>query len=223
MDEFTNQLFHADCLTVMKQVPDDYFDLILTDPPYGIGNNITYRKDNTNRKVKSGDYGPYTWNNQSPSKAYFDEIFRISKNQIIFGANHFIEAMPINSACWLVWDKDNQSSTFAKCELAWTSFKTAVKLYKYRWNGMIQQDMKHKETRYHPTQKPIRLMQNILLDYAKAGHKIFDPFAGSGSTLIAAKSLGLIWCGCEHELDYIKMINERLSKTQMDLIGIQPC
>ena len=88
------------------------------------------------------DYGSETWDSESPEKIYFDEIFRVSKNQIIFGANYFIEKINKNSPCWLIWDKDN-SGDFADAELAWTSFNTPVRIYRWRWNGMLQQDMKH--------------------------------------------------------------------------------
>ena len=215
-----NKIHHGDCLEFMKQIPDKYFDLCLTDPPYGIGNNITYRKNQSSKRAKSKDYGNYTWNNSAPTKEYFDEIFRISKNQIIFGANHFIEAIPINSSSWIVWDKDNPFSTFANCELAWTSFKTAVRKYTYMWNGMLQADMMNKETRVHPTQKPIKLFIAILQDYAKKGYKVFDPFMGSGSTALASSALDLDWCGCELELEYVNAANERLRNIQPDMFGV---
>ncbi len=220
MHNLMNIIHNIDCLKFMKQIPDKYFDLCLSDPPYGIGNNITYRKNNCSKVAKSKDYGAYTWNDKKPEKSIFDEIFRISKNQIIFGANHFIEAMPKNSSCWLVWDKDNASSTFADCELAWTSFKTAVRKYTYTWNGMIQADMKNKEVRVHPTQKPIKLFTAILQDYAKEGHKIFDPFMGSGTTALACEALGLEWCGCELEEQYVDAANERLKTIQPDIFGV---
>lgn len=204
----------------MKQIPDKYFDLCLTDPPYGLGNNITYRKNQGGKRAKSQDYGKYTWNNKIPSKEIFNEIFRISKNQIIFGANHFIENMPINSSCWLVWDKENPFSTFANCELAWTSFKTAVRKYSYMWNGMIQADMRNKEIRVHPTQKPVKLFTAILQDYANTGNKIFDPFMGSGTTALAASALNLEWCGCELEEEYMKKANKRLKIIQPDMFGL---
>lgn len=217
---FENTIKNIECLSYMKTIPDKWFDLVLTDPPYGIGNNITYRKNQSSKRAKSKDYGKYIWNDKKPDKDIFDEIFRISKNQIIFGANHFIESMPKNSSCWLVWDKDNEFSTFANCELAWTSFKTAVRKYKYTWNGMIQADMRNKEERVHPTQKPVKLFISILQDYAKAGHKIFDPFMGSGTTAIACASLGLEWDGCELEPKYVQEATKRLKNIQLDLLGI---
>jgi len=118
-----------------------------------------------------------------------------------------------------VWDKDNGASDFADCELAWASFKTAVRKYKFRWSGMLQQDMANKEERHHPTQKPTELFKMLLRDYAIKQEKktIFDPFMGSGTTALACKSLGLDWCGCELEADYVEIANKRLEAVQGSL------
>jgi len=199
----------------MKEMEDDSIDLVLTDPPYGIdvakqgtvgGKNLAQAKD----------YGKSDWDEFIPTKEYFDEIRRISKNQIIFGGNYFVEYLT-NSSCWIVWDKDN-SGNFADCELCWTSFKTAVRKYKFRWNGMLQQDMKNKEYRYHPTQKPLEVMKWILQNYSKEGDLVFDGFAGSGSTLIACEQLKRKWIGVEKNEDYVKDIKHRLSNIQQTLI-----
>ena len=178
-----------DCLEYMKTVPDKYFDLVLTDPPYGIGMD---GKVGINGAGRAKEYQNKNWDKSTPSKEIFDEIIRVSKNQIIFGANHFIDKIPYSSSCWLFWDKDNKESFFADGELAWTNFKTAVRVYKFRWHGMLQQDMANKEERHHPTQKPVELFKMILRDYAIKNDytKIFDPFMGSGTTAIACKSLG---------------------------------
>ncbi len=133
-----NKIHNMDCLEFMKQVPDNYFDLVLTDPPYGInmdGGNI-----GGNNLGKAKDYVKKSWDMHPPSKEHFNELLRISKKSIIFGANHFMDLIPYRSSCWLVWDKDN-SGNFADSELAYTNFNTAVRNYKFRWNGMIQQDM----------------------------------------------------------------------------------
>lgn len=205
-----------DCLEFMKQVPDKYFDLVLTDPPYGInmdGGNI-----GGNNLGKAKDYIKKDWDKTPPSKEHFDEIIRISKHQIIFGANHFIDLIPYRSSCWIVWDKDN-SGNFADSELAWTSFKTAVRNYKFRWNGMLQQDMTNKEERFHQTQKPAELFKDLIRDYGiKNGYKtVFDPFMGSGTTAVACKSLGIDFVGCELEPDYVAIANKRLEAVQGSL------
>lgn len=216
IEDYKNKVYLGDCLEFMKNVPDDYFDLILCDPPYGInmdGGNI-----GGNNLGKAKDYIKKDWDKEPPTKEYFDEILRISKKAIIFGANHFIDLIPYASSCWIVWNKDN-SGNFADSELAWTNFKTAVRNYKFRWNGMLQQDMANKETRYHPTQKPVELFKHILRDYAVKNNytKIFDPFMGSGTTLLASMSLGLDCWGCELDEDYHKIIEKRSSQVQGSL------
>lgn len=217
MNENLNKIHCIDCLDFMREVPDNYFDLVLTDPPYGIGMDGGNIGGNNLGKAK--DYAKKNWDNKAPKKNIFDEIIRISKNQIIFGANHFIDKLPYASSCWLFWDKDN-SGNFADGELAWTNFKTAVRKYTYRWNGMLQQDMANKETRYHPTQKPVELFKLILRDYAKEGFKIYDPFLGSGTTSLACEGLThlkLQWVGTELEPEYVAIANKRLEQVQGSL------
>ena len=142
-----------------------------------------------------------------PSADYFKELFRISENQIIFGGNYFIEHL-YNTPCFIVWDKDN-SGNFADAELAWTSFKTATRIFKYRWNGMLQQDMKNKEERIHPTHKPVALYSWIFKNYARAGDKILDTHLGSGSSRIAAYKAGLDFTACELDKDYFDAQEKR--------------
>lgn len=219
-----NKIYNEDCLTFMKRVPDKYFDLVLTDPPYGIGMDgkvgISTPFKGSGKVVKAKEYTQKDWDKKAPNKELFDEIIRISKNQIIFGANHFIDKIPYPSSCWIFWDKDNKESFFADGELAWTSFKTAVRIYKFRWFGCLQQDMTNKETRYHPTQKPVELFKLILRDYAKEGFKIYDPFLGSGTTALACEGLThlkLEWVGTELEPDYVAIANKRLEQVQGSL------
>ena len=212
------KIYQTDCLDFMRQVPDRYFDLVLTDPPYGIGESL---KDNQSRSclAQSKAYTKKSWDKTIPTQEIFEQIKRISKNQIIFGGNYFIEHLN-NSSCWLVWDKVNGDNDFADCELAWTNFKTAVRKYEFRWHGMLQQDMANKETRYHPTQKPVELFKLILRDYAKEGFKIYDPFLGSGTTALACEGLThlkLQWIGTELEPDYVAIANKRLEKVQGSL------
>lgn len=211
-----NKIFNEDCLETMKRMPDKSVDLVLTDPPYGIGMD---GKVGINGAGRAKEYQNKNWDKSTPSKEIFDEIVRVSKNQIIFGANHFIDKIPYPSSCWLFWDKDNKESFFADGELAWTSFKTAVRIYKFRWHGMIQQDMANKEERHHPTQKPTELFKMILRDYAiKNDYKtIYDPFMGSGTTAIACKSLGLNYIGSELDKDYYEIIQKRLQTVQGSL------
>ena len=211
-----NKVHNINCLEHMRKIPDNFYDLCLTDPPYGIGMD---GKVGINGAGRAKEYQNKNWDKSTPSKEIFDEIIRVSKNQIIFGANHFIDKIPYSSSCWLFWDKDNKESFFADGELAWTNFKTAVRVYKFRWHGMLQQDMANKEERHHPTQKPVELFKMILRDYAIKNDytKIFDPFMGSGTTAIACKSLGLDYVGCELDKDYYEIINKRLSQVQGSL------
>jgi site-specific DNA-methyltransferase (adenine-specific) len=136
-------------------------------------------------------------------------MIRISKNQIIFGGNYFIEHLT-NSSCWIVWDKDNAESFFADCELAWTSFNTAVIKFKFRWFGMLQEDMKNKEERFHPTQKPVALFKWIIANYSEENNLIFDPFMGSGTTGVACGMLGRKFIGCEISENYYKIAEARI-------------
>jgi site-specific DNA-methyltransferase (adenine-specific) len=172
----------------MADVPDKYYDLAIVDPPYGIGAS-DYKRGGTqygNSKAKCKVYTAKNWDNNAPTEAYFTELKRVSKNQIVWGANHFISKLPFDSSCWIVWDKDNgEGSGYADCELAWTSFKTAVRRLKWRWAGMLQQNMSNKQERIHPTEKPIQLYEWLLSKYAKPNDKIIDTHGGSGSIAIA--------------------------------------
>ena len=197
-----------DCMEGMKQFPDKYFELAIVDPPYGI-DVIKSGTVGGNNLGKAKVYGAKKWDEQPPDEQYFKELQRVSKNQIIWGANHFISKIPFDSSCWVVWDKEN-SGNFADCELAWTSFKTAVRKFKYTWNGMIQENMKNKEQRIHPTQKPVALYKWLLKNYAKPGDKILDTHVGSASSLIACYDMGFEYIGFEIDKDYYEAAQERM-------------
>lgn len=164
-----------------------------------------------NAKAAPKNYKYKKWDSEPPPAEYFTELMRVSKNQIIWGANHFISRIPYNSPCWIVWDKDNGTNDFADCELAWTSFKTAVRRYKYRWSGMLQENMREKEVRIHPTQKPAALYAWLLNKYAKPGEIILDTHVGSASSLVACHRGGFRFVGFEIDPEYYKAANERLS------------
>jgi len=186
------QVYNDDCMNIMQQYEDGHFDLAIVDPPYGIGES----KNNNNSRsclATSKKYKIKDWDDSAPNIEYFTELKRVSKHQIIWGANHFIENIPnASSSCWVVWDKDNGQNDFADAELAYTSFKTAVRIFKFRWHGMLQQNMKDKEIRIHPTQKPVALYRWLLDKYAKPNFKILDTHLGSGSNAISCH-----WFGCE--------------------------
>lgn len=208
--DYINNIICSDCLDVMREMPDKCVDLVLTDPPYGIGEA---RNDNHSRSclAESKDYGCHSWDDSIPSQTHFQEILRVSKNQIIFGGNYFIDRLS-NSPCWIVWDKDNGLNDFADCELAWTSFPTAVRRFKYRWQGMLQENMREKEKRIHPTQKPVALFEWILKLYSKPGDIILDPFLGSGTTVAACINLERQYIGIEISPDYVLAAQQRIKK-----------
>lgn len=201
---------NMDCMDFMRQFPDKYFDLAVVDPPYGI--NMDGGVIGISKKAKNTQYTIKDWDKEAPDKSYFDELIRVSKNQIIFGANHFISRIPFDSSCWLVWNKENGNNPFADCELAWTSFKSAVRMFSYRWQGMLQGNMKDKEIRIHPTQKPRALYAWIFENFARGGQKILDTHLGSGSSRIAAYHAGLDFYGCELDKEYFDKANERFEK-----------
>lgn len=206
------QITNEDNMALMARYPDNYFDLAIVDPPYGIGESSNDNKSRS-KLGKSKDYGNKDWDNSAPNIEYFIELKRVSKNQIIWGANHFIENIPnSNSSCWIVWDKMNGENDFADCELAYASFKTAVRKFDFRWHGMLQGDMANKETRIHPTQKPIALYKWLLQKYAKQGDKILDTHLGSGSIAIACHDFGFELTACELDADYYKASIERIKK-----------
>lgn len=206
------KFINDDCMNVMKDYPNGYFDLAIVDPPYGISEDGA-KNHSRGLLAEPTKFTPKDWDKNSPDKSYFDELLRISKNQIIFGANHFISKIPYNSSCWIVWDKQNGTTDFADCELAWTSFKTAVRKYEFMWNGMLQGDMKNKQKRIHPTQKPIQLYDWILRNYAKKDYKIVDTHLGSGSIAIACHNFGVKeFVGIEIDKEYFDSSKERFEK-----------
>lgn len=210
------QAFNMDCMEGMKQYPDKYFDLAVCDPPYGIGiGSMNYTKSGAVRTHgaslatrrdyrKKGDW------DVKPEKKYFDELLRVSKNQIVWGGNYFADMLP-TSKSFIIWDKrvdDNMRNDFADCEYAWCSMGVA-RVFRFVWNGMLQGDMKNKEDRFHPTQKPVALYRWLLQHYAKPGDKILDTHLGSGSSRIAADELGFDFVGYEIDEEYFHLQEER--------------
>ena len=204
-----NVAYNMDCMEYMKTLPDKYFELAIVDPPYGIGESGD-KNHSRSCLAPSTDYKAFAGNDKEPPpQEYFTELFRVSKNQIIWGANHFISRMPRDTSCWIVWDKLNGGNDFADCELAWCSFPSAVRKFEFRWQGMLQGNMASKEIRIHPTQKPVALYEWLLTHYAKQGDKILDTHLGSGSSRIACYNLGFDFVGCEIDEDYFKAQEER--------------
>lgn len=210
--------FNMDCFEFMQSVPDKFYDLAIVDPPYGIGESG--KTNHTRGKLaKSKNYKPFEGDDKNaPNIGYFIELKRISKNQIIWGANHFIESIPnANSSSWIVWDKINGETDFADSELAYTNFKKAVRNFRFQWQGMLQGDMKNKEIRLHPTQKPVKLYEWILMNYAKEGDKILDTHGGSQSSRIACYNLGFELDIIELDKDYFDAGNKRFDQHKKQL------
>lgn len=211
-----NKLYLMDCMKGMAHFPDKYFELAIVDPPYGINiDKMSFTKSGAVRigKAVRRDYRmSEDWDYAAPDAAYFDELFRISEKQIIWGWNHFANRLPPTKSV-IVWDKrvaDKQSNDFSDCELAWAS-QGVARVFRYLWKGMIQGNMKDKEPRFHPTQKPVALYRWLLDTYAKPGDKILDTHVGSASSLIACYQLGFEFCGFEIDADYHAKASERLS------------
>jgi len=213
MEKFGNiTLYNDDCMNVMKTFKDKQFDLAIVDPPYGIGvNKMTL--GNGKRKIFRGNTD---WDMKSPKKEYFNELIRVSKNQIIWGANHFISKIPFDSSCWIFWDKGTGDNDFADGELAWTSFGTTVRKYFKSWVGANAKE-RTEESRIHPTQKPVSLYKWLLQNYAKEGDKILDTHFGSLSIGIACHDLGFELTAIELDKDYYKAGKKRLIEHQRQL------
>ena len=199
-------LYCGDCLEVMRLMPDKSVDLVLTDPPYG----IKIAKDGVvgiSNKAQARIYDKVEWDKKPLPRVYFEEIFRISSNQLIFGANYYARYLP-NGYGWLVWDKQRPDGTvFSDAELIFASFNNLVKTYRILWHGMIRES---KEPIHHPTQKPLKLIERLLVDYSQLGDLILDPFLGSGTTAHACERLGRKWIGIEINPDYCEIAKKRI-------------
>jgi len=194
----------------LSSFKDNEFDLAIVDPPYGIKESAHRNKSRT-KLAKTQMYKKETWDMKIPTIEYFSELIRVSKNQIIWGINYYTHVMNFSPGR-IVWHKDNGNNNFSDCELAYQSFTKAIRYVKYRWAGMLQHDMKNKEIRVHPTQKPIQLYKWLLKRYAKEGDIILDTHLGSGSSAIAAHIEGFDFTGIEIDHDYYKAAKKRFKE-----------
>ena len=215
-----NRFDNIDCMDKdkgMPSYPDKYFDLAIVDPPYGIGkdggkmgfNGKMKRGGTTNLSLKGKEYPKKEWDNNIPKQSYFNELFRVSKNQIIWGGNYFGLI-----GGYIFWDKDNGNSNFSDGELAFQSFTKSIRKFKWRWHGFFQEEMSldKREVKIHPTQKPIALYKWLLTKYAKPNDKILDTHVGSASSLIACEDLGFEYVGFELDKDYYDSAQKRLEQ-----------
>lgn len=223
-----SEVKNEDCMVGMARYPDKFFELAVVDPPYGINHPEIVSKQSGKKygvaAAPKSNYASKQWDIGVPSLDYFKELKRVSQHQIIWGANYMVEYLDASMG-WIVWDKDNCNTGFSDCELAYTSFDKALRKFKFTWNGMIQGNMKNKEIKIHPTQKPVALYQWLLKNYAKPGDKILDTHLGSGSSRIAAYKLGFDFYGWELDSEYFeaqeKRFKESISQPLFDVNPIQ--
>lgn len=207
------KITNEDNMQLMARCEDNYFDLAIVDPPYG-GNDAIGLKNNSKKKsAKRTDYRAFE--NVEPQKEYFEELIRVSRKQIIWGVNFYNNFnLSGGRICW-----DKKGTAFGRAELAYYSGSKSVNICEIVWNGMIQHDMKNKEVRIHPTQKPVKLYEWLLMNYAKEGDKILDTHLGSGSIAIACHNLGFDLTACELDKEYyndaIKRIERHRAQVRM--------
>lgn len=202
---------NRDCMEGMKEYPDKFFDLAIVDPPYGIN-----AEQGTNRasreQFKDKEYG---WDSKPPGLDYFNELIRVSKNQIIWGANHFIDNLPKrNSKHWIVWDKKNPDRCFADCEMAWCSDMDNARIFSMK---RVQELNRDDGGKIHPTQKPTALYRWLIQNYAKQGDKILDTHVGSASSLISFEEEGFDYVGFEIDKEYYDNAVKRIEAYRSQL------
>lgn len=200
-----SEVFNVDCLTYMRGLPDKFFELAVVDPPYGIGRDGSAHTTSKHGGRKAHKFKG--WDNCSPKKEYFEELFRVSDNQIIWGANYFTKHLPASMG-WIFWDK-GQRICNSDGELAFSSFERALRVVTYNRVELL------KDGTIHPTQKPVALYRWILENYAKPNDKIFDSHMGSQSSRIAAWQMGFDYYGCELDTDYFIEGNKRFEREKM--------
>ena len=205
-------IYNQDCMEAMASMKDNEFDLAIVDPPYGANDAISIPNCKNKNKQATKRIQYRQFNNIAPSKDYFKELFRVSKKWMIWGGNYF----PIKGGC-IVWNKNNPNPKFGDAELAICNTHNSVRIFNYTWNGMIQEDMKNKEHRIHPTQKPVALYTWLLDKYSQKGWKILDTHLGSGSSAIAAHNMGYEFHGYELDKEYYLAAKERLENHQRQL------
>jgi len=202
------ELFNEDCMKVMARYPDNHFDLAIVDPPYGVKRDKGFGGFGGFGKPIARTEYKGDWDSERPEAGYFVELQRVAKKQIIWGGNFFADLLPA-SGHWIFWDKVNTMPTFGDGELAWTSIdRKSVKMHRLEYNGLLGREV----SRIHPTQKPVKLYDWLLSNYAKPGQKILDTHLGSGSSAIAAHYYGVDFVGCEIDADYFKAASERIER-----------
>lgn len=217
-DDFINKVICGDCLKILPLIPDGAVDAVITDPPYGLAMDVAAHKNSGqqhgNAKCAKGKYIDTNWDSKPfEPTALLNRYFNIP--MFIFGANHFSRLLP-EMTSWLVWDKrcDLPSNDYGDAELIWSNIGGPVRIIRHRWNGMIK-DSERGQRRSHPTQKPIAVMSQIISKWTRPDDLILDPYAGSGSTLVAAKRLGRRYVGIEISPEYCKIAEDRLRQGEL--------
>jgi site-specific DNA-methyltransferase (adenine-specific) len=212
--DLENKIINADCLDILKELPDKCVDLVLTDPPYGIdyGGQLIKGEEFKFVTNKHGwrNFGNNEWDKERPSEEIFKQILRVSKNQIIWGGNYFADFLPASQG-WLVWNKGQRDFTLADGELAWTSFDRALRIFDYSRAKALQ------DGKIHPTQKPLQLMQWCLEKGSNVGDLVLDCFSGSGTTAIACHRLKRRFICIEKDKDYYEASVKRLEDARKQL------
>jgi site-specific DNA-methyltransferase (adenine-specific) len=215
MREYLN-ITNEDNMQLMKRYPDNYFDLAIVDPPYGINYD-----GNTTVKGKAGKASTFSnkqhhekkdWDNERPSLEYFTELQRVSKHQIIWGANYFVKHLDKGTKGWIIWDKAQHGLTMSDCEIACSSFQKPTRIFTQNRCIFLQEG-----NTIHPTQKPVKLYEWCLLNYAEQGFKILDTHRGSASLDIACHNLGFDLWTCEIDKEYFDNGNKRLKEHQQQI------
>ncbi len=203
------KLYNCDCLPQMRLMPDKAFELAICDPNYGIKRDVGFRgfgEPIARRQYRGG------WDNDRPPAEYFKEVVRVADRCLIFGGNYFADLLP-QGKHWIVWDKLNSMPTFGDCELIWTNIdRDSVKKHTHQWNGLLGKEKEHNNQRIHPTQKPVRLYEWLLKNYAKPGDKILDTHLGSMSSVIAANIMGYEITGYEIDENYFNAGVQRVER-----------
>lgn len=207
-------LYNMDCMELLKNTEDNYYDLAIVDPPYGIG--ISGQKKSIAKKATNNrkEHKEKKWDNSIPNEGYFKELFRVSKNQIIWGANYFVKHLKEGHKGWVVWDKAQHGLTMSDCELAYSSFDCPTRVFTQNRCILVQEG-----GTIHPTQKPVKLYEWLLMNYPKEGNKILDTHLGSGSIAIACNRLKYELTACELDTEYFEASVKRY-KEQTAQIGM---
>ena len=208
IDDITNTIINDDCMNILKKLPDKCVDLVLTDPPYGIGIDGQKGCECKNPKHNRKKYQKKEWDNSIPDKIIFDEMKRVSKNMIVFGANYFNEYLEQGHKGWIVWDKGQDGLTMSDCEIAYSSFNCPTRIFRMNRVELL------KDGTIHPTQKPLRLFQRCIADYSNENDLVLDCFSGSGTTAIACHRLKRRFICIEKDKEYWQASVKRLEEEQ---------